>query len=119
MGTKKYRIFILGAGFSKKAGLPLASGLWRKILKRAKSKQWCSETFRRDLKNYLEFRWRCDRKRLSVGDVDFEDFMEVLDIEHYLRLRGSDTWSDDGTESTRIFAAPAGRVRSAGGLRIS
>jgi hypothetical protein len=31
--------------------------------------------------------------------VDFEEFLAFLDIEHYLGLRGSDTWSVDGNEA--------------------
>jgi len=34
--------------------------------------------------------------------VDFEDFMRFLDVEHYLGLRGGDTWSEDGNEGTIV-----------------
>lgn len=36
---------------------------------------------------------------MTPDQVDFEDFLGFLDIEHYLGLRGSDTWSADGNES--------------------
>ena len=110
MGSRKYRIFILGAGFSKEAGLPLASQLWAKILKRAKSQQMWSETFRRDMKDYLEFQQRCGGKQLTEEKVNFEDFMGVLDIEHYLGLRGSDTWSDEGNMSTILVKWLLGQI---------
>ena len=34
--------------------------------------------------------------------MDFEDFMRFLDVEHYLGLRGGDTWSEDGNEGTIV-----------------
>lgn len=34
--------------------------------------------------------------------MDFEDFMRFLDVEHYLGLRGKDTWSEDGNEGTIV-----------------
>ena len=101
-GDAKYRILILGAGFSKAAGLPLASELWAEIRKRARSLTGRAVKFQEDLRNYLEFRWRCDGVDLTEDQVDFEDFMRVLDIEHFLALRGSDTWSNDGNEATMV-----------------
>ena len=35
----------------------------------------------------------------SLDSVDYEDFLGFLDTEHFLGLRGSDTWSDEGSES--------------------
>jgi len=47
---------------------------------------------------------------LTEDQVDFEDFMKVLDIEHFLALRGSDTWSDDGNEATMVVKWLLGQV---------
>jgi len=110
MDSKKYRIFILGAGFSRAAGLPLASDLWPEILKRAKSQELFRDAFQNDLENYLDFRWRSDGVRLTEENVDFEDFMAVLDVECYLDLRGSDTWSDEGNESTILVKWLIGQI---------
>ncbi|MBE3134060.1 MAG: SIR2 family protein [Acidobacteria bacterium] len=110
MDTKKYRIIILGAGFSQAAGLPLASELWAEIRKRARSLTGRARKFQEDLEAYLEFRRRCDGVCLTEDQVDFEDFMRVLDIEHFLALRGSDTWSDDGNEATIVVKWLLGQV---------
>jgi hypothetical protein len=110
MDARNYRIFILGAGFSRAAGLPLASELWAEIRRRARSLTGRAKKFQQDLENYLEFRWRCDGVRLTEDQVDFEDFMKVLDIEHFLALRGSDTWSDDGNEGTMVVKWLLGQV---------
>jgi hypothetical protein len=114
MDAKNYRIFVLGAGFSKAAGLPLASDLWAEIRRRARSLPGRAKKFQQDLENYLEFRWRCDGVRLAEDQVDFEDFLRILDIEHCLALRGSDTWSDDGNEGTMVVKWLLGQVLAEG-----
>ncbi len=110
MENKKYRIFILGAGFSRAAGLPLASELWPQIHERATSKYGTDSKFHQDLKDYLQYKRECEGEDVSVGKVDFEDFMRVLDIEHFLGLRGSDTWSVDGNEGTVIVKTLIGEI---------
>jgi hypothetical protein len=75
--TGNYRLFVLGAGFSRPAGLPLAFELWEEI--------------------------RQQGLHLTGRAAKFgEDFMKYLDLEHYLGLRGSDTWSEDGNEGTIV-----------------
>ena len=96
--TKKFRIFVLGAGFSRAAGFPLATELWETIYKEAQVSE--SKQFNEDLENYIEFESACRGRQITRSNVDFERFMEYLDIEHFLGLRGKDTWSDDGNEGT-------------------
>ena len=110
MESKKFRIFILGAGFSKQAGFPLASELWGEVRSRARFLQGRAEQFHTDLENYLEYRRACDGVEISADQVDFEDFMRVLDIEHFLGLRGSDTWSRDGNEGTIVVKTLIGHI---------
>lgn len=110
MENKRYRIFILGAGFSKAAGLPLASELWPQIYKRATEKYGTDSKFHKDLKGYLRYKRECEGIDVAVDQIDFEDFMRVLDIEHFLGLRGSDTWSVDGNEGTVIVKTLIGEI---------
>lgn len=100
----KHRLIILGAGFSRPAGFPLATELWDEIRETAgrypsdqRASKWSD-----DLSHYIEFRKATDGSELTPDTVDFEDFMRFLDVEHYLGLRGSETWSPDGNEGTVV-----------------
>jgi len=105
-----YRLFILGAGFSQPAGLPLANELWEEIRKRAEGLRGRAAKFHDDLRDYLEFKLECDGLKTQAEDVDFEDFCRFLDIEHFLGLRGSDTWSRDGNEGTVVIKTLIGEI---------
>jgi hypothetical protein len=107
---KRFRVFILGAGFSCPAGLPLGVDLWREVLRRANSMSGRAGFFRDDLKDYIEFRKRSDGIILTPDKVDFEDFMAFLDVEHYLELRGKDTWSHDGNEGQVVVKTLIGEI---------
>ncbi|MFH1894039.1 MAG: hypothetical protein ABIK83_15305 [Candidatus Zixiibacteriota bacterium] len=90
------RIFILGAGFSKPAGLPLGNELFKEIYSRIESRKGRDSAFHSDLRYYIKYRKLCDGVDIDECDVDLEDFMSYLDIEHYLGLRGKDTVSSEG-----------------------
>ena len=108
--NRRFRIFILGAGFSKHAGLPLGPELWQKIRSRAQLLPGRAAKFQSDLESYIDYRRDCDGCELTPDDVDFEDFCGFLDIEHFLGLRGSDTWSDDGNEGTIVIKTLIGQI---------
>ncbi len=110
MDAKRYRIFVLGAGFSKAAGLPLAGELWHRVYDRTQSLSGRAAKFHDDLKDYLEYRRKADGVDLSPDQVDLEDLMRVLDIEHFLGLRGSDTWSSHGNEGTVVVKTLIGEI---------
>lgn len=95
------RIFILGAGFSKPAGLPLANEFYSIILHEAK-RQGLYAKLEKDLEYFIRY-YELVYKR-KMNDSDFlEEFISYLDIEHYLLLRGSKTWSIEGNESQLII----------------
>jgi hypothetical protein len=104
-----FRLFFLGAGFSRPAGLPLASELFPLIQDDIEGHYGTETKFHRDLHNYLEYRQACLRVADSES-VNFEQFMSYLDIEHYLRLRGSKTWSSEGNESQIMMRRATGRI---------
>ncbi|MDH3975095.1 MAG: SIR2 family protein [Deltaproteobacteria bacterium] len=108
----KYRVIILGAGFSKPAGLPLAYELWDIILKRAKHLWGRADKLNDDIESYIAFRRDCDGIELTREGIDFEEFLGFLDIEHYLGLRGSDTWSNDGNEGQVVIKTLIGEILS-------
>jgi len=110
MGEQKYRVIILGAGFSKPAGLPTAEELWHEILVRSKSLWGRASKFNDDLDEYISYRRECDGVELTRDTVNFEEFLGFLDIEHYLGLRGSDTWSRDGNEGQVVVKTLIGEI---------
>lgn len=109
---RKFRLIFLGAGFSVPAGLPLAADLWKHIYSEAGNypESLRASHFSKDLQLYIKYSREAYGKDISVDDVDFEDFMRFLDIDHYLGLRGSDTWGPEGNESTIVTKFLIGKI---------
>ncbi|MEW6262761.1 MAG: hypothetical protein AB1641_06745 [Thermodesulfobacteriota bacterium] len=110
MTDRKYRIIILGAGFSRPAGLPLADELWQKILKQCKNLWGRASMLNDDLDAYIGYRRDCDGIELTRDTVNFEEFLGYLDVEHYLGLRGKNTWSIDGNEGQVVVKTLIGNI---------
>jgi len=106
----KFRIFVLGAGFSKPAGLPLGNELWPEIRKRASRMPGEINHLESDIDNYIRFRRECYGDDIAPEEVEFENFLGYLDIEHYLGLRGSKQWDSEGNESQMIVKAAIGQI---------
>jgi hypothetical protein len=109
---RPYALYVLGAGFSFPAGLPLAPELWREVYRRAGRLDGRMGKFRKDLDDFIRFKWECDRERVTTETVDFEEFLGFLDVEYHLGLRGSDTWSADGNEGQVVAKTLIGQVLS-------
>lgn len=105
-----YRIFILGAGFSRPAGLPLAAELFAEVKGRIGRQHGRNTKFQRDLDSYVDYRVACGASGFTEANIDLEELMSFLDIEHYLGLRGSDTWSREGNESQLMIRMAIGGV---------
>lgn len=106
----KYALYVLGAGFSRPAGLPLATDLWDEVLRRASRLKGRAEKFQYDLDNFIEFKNRCFGKKFSREGIDFEEFLGFLDLEFVLGLRGSDQWSRDGNEGQVVVKTLIGQI---------
>lgn len=76
----------------------MGAELFELIRTKAKDRYGADTKLENDLNWYLEYRQRCDGIPIE-HPVDYEKFMSYLDLEHYLGLRGSDTWSEEGNES--------------------
>jgi hypothetical protein len=102
------RLFLLGAGFSKPAGLPLAGELLDLVLHVARShfRADASSHLERAVDAYLSFLSDVDPDR----EFDIEEFGAWLDWEHVLRLKGSDTFSDHGNEAGLQLRWAIGKV---------
>ena len=103
-----YRFFILGAGFSQPAGLPLAGELWAEVYKRQRN------NISHALNHYIRFKEECDGQTVNPEEeiFDFEEFIGFLDIEHFLWLEGGDTMSDEGNAEQLAIRQEIGRVLS-------
>lgn len=100
--SPRFRIFIIGAGFSVHAGLPLGEKLFELVREAVRRRYGPENKLEGDLEWYIKYRHRCDEVP-NEAPVDYEKFMSYLDLEHYLGLRGSDTWSDEGNESQLLI----------------
>lgn len=98
-----YSIFILGAGFSKPAGMPLGDELFELILKEAKKNILYENILKRDIGDFLEYYNKINCSSISEEEINFEEFISYLDIEHYLALKGKDTWSTEGNRSQLVI----------------
>jgi SIR2-like domain len=107
---KRFRILILGAGFSYPAGLPLGTELFTEVRTRAQKKYGRDNILARDMAEFIEYKKRCEGVTLSPDGVNFEDFLSYLDVEHYLWLRGSDTWSDEGNPTQLMIKRLIGQI---------
>lgn len=105
-----FRIFVLGAGFSRPAGLPLAAELFSEVRSSVERRYGRETKFQRDIGNYVEYRSVCDGTAFQENKIDLEELMSFLDIEHFLELRGSDTWSQEGNESQLMIRKAIGEV---------
>lgn len=107
MKNKEYNIYILGAGFSKPAKLPLGDELFEYVLKEIKiSTTWHGHTInlyerflKDDIERFINYKKSIQGESLNENQINLEEFLSYLDIEHYLGLLGGDTWSKVGNES--------------------
>jgi len=107
LSDSKYRIFIIGAGFSRPAGLPLASSLFQLVKHEIERRYGKDTKFHRDVDNFIEYQKKCG---MWSGEFDLEQFLSYLDIEHHLKLRGSDTWSIEGNETQLLVRKSIGYI---------
>lgn len=98
-----YRIYILGAGFSRKGGLPLGDELFGQIVEEAKRSVLYENILKPDIENFIEYKENATGKNLEEHEINLEEFASYLDIEHLLNLRGSDTWSAEGNRSQIVI----------------
>ena len=112
--TSNLSVYVLGAGFSAAAGLPLGTNLWEEIHRRAtlmaSNPNDRASKFLDDLNSYIEFKRECEGISLQPREVNFEEFLGFLDIEHFLGLRGKETLSREGNETQIIVKTLIGQI---------
>jgi len=107
---KTSRLLFLGAGFSRPAGLPLGSELFHQVRARIASQHGRDNHVERDLKRYIDYMRNCFNRDIPPEEVDYEQFLGFLDVEHYLGLKGKDTWSSEGNESQLMIRGAIAQV---------
>lgn len=107
--SSTHRLFLLGAGFSAPAGLPLTSelpGLVRQVADDYLSSDDRYSHLANSMDRYEEYLAETD----PSCEFDFEAFGAWLDWEHTLRLKGSDTWSEQGNRDGLQLRWAIGKV---------
>ncbi|GAF89240.1 unnamed protein product, partial [marine sediment metagenome] len=97
------RFFVLGAGFSQPGGLPLGKDLFAQIVAETKRTVLYENILKPDIEAFIRYLNETEGQTIREEEIDFEQFMSYLDIEHFLDLRGSDTWSSEGNRSQLVI----------------
>ena len=95
-----YRLFIIGAGFSKPAGLPLGNELWELVLKEAYETGFYN-LLEDDIERYIFYKKMVYKEKNDIEKINIEDFISYLDIEHFLKLERD--FSVEGNRSQNIL----------------
>lgn len=110
MNNIGYRIFVIGAGFSVPAGLPTAADLYGLVKSRIESVHGTDTKFHRSLDEFIDYKQSTCNVNVTHDEVDLEEFMSFLDIEHYLWLEGSDTFSSQGNGAQLLIKKFIGQI---------
>ena len=96
-----HSLYVLGAGFSRPAGLPLGNELFGLVECAALAHGY--DVIRQDVDEYIEFQRTCNGNYVNRRKIDVEDFIAYLDVEHRLGFLGKDTLSRDGNASQLLI----------------
>jgi len=88
----KNRLFVLGAGFSADAGVPLTGELLSLTMKKFAAE--CPGLFER-VNNYAEVCFR--REGIVYSDINFSDLCTFLEYVELREYAGGERWSDTGS----------------------
>jgi hypothetical protein len=83
--------------------LPLGNELFGEIISYAKLRGLYENILKADIATFLRYARYANGKHISEEEINFEEFISYLDIEHFLRLRGSDHWSNEGNRSQLVI----------------
>lgn len=92
----------MGAGFSRYAGLPLGSEIFQEVVAEAKEGVLYKNVLKPDLDRFRLLKKVSQGIEIEEGSVDAEEFIAFLDVEHFLRLKGSDVYSEEADRSQQL-----------------
>lgn len=104
------KLLIVGAGFSRFAGLPLGNEIFSLVLNEARKDVIYDNILRPELERFCLFKQRTEGVALGESEVDLEEFVSFLDVEHFLRFKGSDVYADEGDRSQLAIKNCVARV---------
>lgn len=84
--------------------------LFEKVRKSITERYGRENHIERDITRYRDYRRDCFGRAPSTRKINIEEFLEFLDVEHFLRLKGKDTWSDEGNESQLMIRCAIAEV---------
>lgn len=98
-----FAFYLLGAGFSRPAGLPLGNELFADVMNLMKENdpELYNNFVKRDIDEFRLFQRRTTGK--SGKTIDLEEFITFLDVAHGLGFKGRNHWSSAGNESQLIL----------------
>jgi hypothetical protein len=102
------RCFILGAGFSAAAGLPLTTGLLDLVLEEIAGLNDGDSHLHQSLEEYRNFVRETSGR--EPDSIDIEEFATYLDHQHTFGMLGTDTWSEDGNRDQFLLRWGIGRI---------
>jgi hypothetical protein len=113
--AKVNNLYILGAGFSKPAGMPLTKDVFSLVLEEAKTKakEWnweCDSILGDDINQFLRYWNSVNRRSIRETEINFEEFLSFLDIEHFLYLKGRNHEGPEGNRSQMIIRNLIARI---------
>ena len=94
------RLFILGAGFSAEAGIPMIGQLLAKAMKSFRLE--CPGIFER-VNNYAKTCFCVNDKELDYSKVNFADLCTFLEYIELREFGGGERWSDNGSREKLAF----------------
>lgn len=118
---RDYNIFILGAGFSAPAKIPLADALWENILTRSREILTRNNTeytlyeniLKSDIENFINYHNESRKNTKQIkdeNDINLEEFISYLDLEEFLHLLGHKHWSSAGNRSQLLVRNYIARI---------
>lgn len=77
-------LYILGAGFSQIAGLPLGTDLFESILQEIEY-PFFFNILKPDIESYVKFRKEADGYEIGIHEINLEEFIAFLGIQTMIK----------------------------------
>ena len=101
------RTVFIGAGFSRPAGVPVGAELWHRVLAQIEEDKRSdvprirdlASRFDADVDYYARYMREAKGICLRPDEINFEEFLGFLELEHVLGFLGTQSYSSEGNET--------------------